>query len=257
MRSSFSGSAPVFRSFARSWAVVIVKPPEICEPVRPSMPSGFWRKSMYGVEISSSSSTIAKCWLASAGSGARMPTERLPRSAISRVTSCQILRPLSVNSNVTFGCVRVLVGLLLGVLDLRAAQRDVVLQDEPVVGLLLDVGVLLGADDDRVRLDLVDLGLVAQRLRNHRERLGPRVQAVALGGPGALAVDGLGLLVDGVEGAPVARVVRFDLRRALDRPLERVVERDRADRPAAWPPVSCGFSGSGLPSAPMTLTSQS
>ena len=33
MRSSSSGSAPVFSRFARFCADLIVKPPEICEPV--------------------------------------------------------------------------------------------------------------------------------------------------------------------------------------------------------------------------------
>jgi hypothetical protein len=56
------GKAPVFRRFARRWAESIVKPPWICEPLRPSMPSGFCWKSMNGVEISSLSRTIAKCW---------------------------------------------------------------------------------------------------------------------------------------------------------------------------------------------------
>ncbi len=50
----------------------------------------------------SSSSTIAKCWKACCG----LPPKKLswPRWAMSRVTFCQILRPLSVKSNVTFGC---------------------------------------------------------------------------------------------------------------------------------------------------------
>ena len=39
--SSLIGSAPVFSRFARLWADLIVKPPEICEPLDPSMPSGF------------------------------------------------------------------------------------------------------------------------------------------------------------------------------------------------------------------------
>ncbi len=41
--SSRSGRAPVLSTFARSWALVIVKPPEIWAPVEPSMPSGFSR----------------------------------------------------------------------------------------------------------------------------------------------------------------------------------------------------------------------
>ena len=39
--SSLIGSAPIWRILARSCAVWIVKPPEICAPVEPSMPSGF------------------------------------------------------------------------------------------------------------------------------------------------------------------------------------------------------------------------
>ncbi len=37
---SFSGSAPILRILARSCADWIVKLPEICAPVAPSMPSG-------------------------------------------------------------------------------------------------------------------------------------------------------------------------------------------------------------------------
>ncbi len=62
MRSSLIGSAPVLSRLASRWALSIVKPPSICEPLRPSMPSGFCWKSMNGTEISSLSSTIAKCW---------------------------------------------------------------------------------------------------------------------------------------------------------------------------------------------------
>ena len=43
---SFSGSAPIFSVFARSCALWIVKLPEICAPVEPSMPSGFSRQLM-------------------------------------------------------------------------------------------------------------------------------------------------------------------------------------------------------------------
>ena len=39
--SSLIGSAPIWRIFARSWALWIVKPPEIWAPVEPSIPSGF------------------------------------------------------------------------------------------------------------------------------------------------------------------------------------------------------------------------
>ncbi len=39
---SRSGRAPDWSSLARAWAVLIVKPPEICEPVEASIPSGYW-----------------------------------------------------------------------------------------------------------------------------------------------------------------------------------------------------------------------
>ncbi len=101
IRSSLIGSAPVFRRFASSCAEPIVKPPEISEPCRPSMPSGFWLKSMYGAEMTSPSRTIAKCWNADCGSP---PKNWLcPRWAISRVVSCHAFRPESLNSKVTFG----------------------------------------------------------------------------------------------------------------------------------------------------------
>src|SRR4051812_34025455 len=63
--SSLIGSAPIFSVFARSWAVWIVKPPEIWAPSEPSMPSGYSRKLMDGAETRSLSNTIAKCWDAS------------------------------------------------------------------------------------------------------------------------------------------------------------------------------------------------
>ena len=40
---SVIGRAPVFRTSARSCASPVLKPPEICAPVRPSIPSGFSR----------------------------------------------------------------------------------------------------------------------------------------------------------------------------------------------------------------------
>ena len=44
-----------------SWASwMLVKPPEIWAPVRPSIPSGFWAKSMIGRVLTSLSRTTAK-----------------------------------------------------------------------------------------------------------------------------------------------------------------------------------------------------
>jgi hypothetical protein len=39
--SSLIGSAPDCSSLASSWAEVIVNPPEICEPLEESIPSGY------------------------------------------------------------------------------------------------------------------------------------------------------------------------------------------------------------------------
>ncbi len=99
--SSLIGRAPVFSRFARFCAVWIVKPPEISEPLAASMPSGFCWKSMYGAEMISSSSTIAKCWNALLA----LPPKKFswPRWAIARVVFCQAFLPLSVKSNVTVG----------------------------------------------------------------------------------------------------------------------------------------------------------
>ena len=69
------------------------------------MPSGFSRKLMYGVEISSLSSRIAK-WCEAAIGFCRPPLSAAlsaPRWAISRVVSANALRPLSLNSIVTIG----------------------------------------------------------------------------------------------------------------------------------------------------------
>ena len=100
-----SGSAPILSSRARSWAVWSVNPPEIWAPWEPSMPSGFSRKLMYGVEISSLSSRIAK-WCEAAIGFCRPPLRTAlswPRCAISRVVSANASRPWSVNSIVTIG----------------------------------------------------------------------------------------------------------------------------------------------------------
>ena len=56
--ASLIGRAPIFSTSARSlasWAVT----PEICAPVRPSIPFGLSMKLMIGREISSPSRTIA------------------------------------------------------------------------------------------------------------------------------------------------------------------------------------------------------
>ena len=56
-----------------------------------------------------------------------------------------------------------LVEVLLRVLDVGAAQDRVVVEDVPLVGLLLAVVGLLGAQDDRALVDVLDLELVERR----------------------------------------------------------------------------------------------
>ena len=98
---SFSGRAPILSSFARFCADWIVNEPEIWAPVAPSMPSGFSCQLMYGAEISSLSSAIAKCcevWI-----GAWPSALSAPRWATLRVIAWNALRPLSVKLKVTMG----------------------------------------------------------------------------------------------------------------------------------------------------------
>ena len=57
--ASSTGSAPIRRNSARSWASVIVKLPEICAPLSPEIPVGFSLKLMIGRETTSPSRTTA------------------------------------------------------------------------------------------------------------------------------------------------------------------------------------------------------
>ncbi len=97
-----SGRAPDCSSLARFCAVVIVKPPEICEPVEASIPSGYSVKSIDGTVISWPSSSTAKCcrasFLVTPGSWASWP-----RWAISLVIRSKIALPLLVKPKVTLG----------------------------------------------------------------------------------------------------------------------------------------------------------
>ena len=89
---------------------------------------------MYGTETIWSSSTIAKCWLASAlGCRARTPTLRLPRSASSRVSCLERLAPrggeLERHDRLAGRRARRR-SSARGCAMLGAAQRDVVAQHE-------------------------------------------------------------------------------------------------------------------------------
>ena len=102
--ASSIGSAPIRSTSARSWASWVVKLPEICAPVRPSIPFGFSTKLMIGRDTSSPSSTIAKRAGELSTSARRRSSPRAepvaakqssaPRWAISRVTVCERLAPL-------------------------------------------------------------------------------------------------------------------------------------------------------------------
>ena len=91
------------RLSARSCVSWIDPMPLICAPVRPSMPSGFSRKSIVASETILLSSVIAnRCRAASRSEpGGRMISD--PRWAIRLVTRANPSRPLSVNSIVTMG----------------------------------------------------------------------------------------------------------------------------------------------------------
>ena len=86
-------------------SVMLVKPPEIWAPVRPSIPSGFWAKLMIGRVLTSLSSTTAKWPESASASSSETPpiAAAWPRWAICRVTSWKASRPLSVNWKVTLG----------------------------------------------------------------------------------------------------------------------------------------------------------
>ena len=91
--ASSTGSAPIRRNSARSWASVMLKLPEICAPVSPEIPVGFSLKLMIGRETISpsrttanESETLAACSGGHRSGPGRRPLSR-PRWAIRSVTS--------------------------------------------------------------------------------------------------------------------------------------------------------------------------
>ena len=104
-----TGSAPVCSTSARSFASPIEPPaPRSISAFGPGMPSGFCWKSMYGVDWSWPSSTIAKCcayglfWGLMPGLPARAHFVA-PRCASSFVIFWNWLEPWFVNCRVTIG----------------------------------------------------------------------------------------------------------------------------------------------------------
>ena len=84
---------------------MLLKPPEICAPVRPSIPSGFSAKLMIGRVFTSLSRTTAKrpesCSACSDEAGPIACA--WPRWAIARVTCWKACRPSSVKLKETLG----------------------------------------------------------------------------------------------------------------------------------------------------------
>ena len=263
IRSSLIGSAPVFRRFASSCAEPIVKPPEISEPCRPSMPSGFWLKSMYGAEIDLAVEHDREVL----ERGLRVAAEELALAALGDLAR-RLLPGLAPRVAELEGDVRraraarAVVEVLLGVLDVLAAQRGVVAQDVEGVGRRRLGRGLLGAHDDRAlrhrrrpgrcrrsggacRGSSVQRGPVLLRAGagpsspGRRRRTGSPCRLVAVvGGLAALgALDGVVLRQAGGGGAGrrAAGDVRVGRRRLAARPehvLLPVVEeelRGRAD----------------------------
>ena len=218
--SSRRGSAPILSSFARSCALWIVKPPEIWAPFCPSMPSGFSRKLMYGVEISSLSSRIAKWCDAPIGS-VRPPLSAAlsaPRCAIARVVRGERLAALAreVHRH-DRRAAALLVEVLLRVLDVRAVQHGVVAEHPPCVDLARAAGrSAAGPRCGRRRCPRAPRG----------SRRCPACPACARSLPqrGAVLVRDAVVqrpvrdLVEGVVDRAVVRVVAVDLRLAASTP---------------------------------------
>ena len=99
-----TGRAPMRRLSARSLAAWKSPTFSICAPVRPSMPSGFWTKSIVARETIWSSRVMAKRWKDCSLSPPGLSVEASkPRSAIRLVTRANASRPLSLNSIDTSG----------------------------------------------------------------------------------------------------------------------------------------------------------
>ena len=155
------GRAPICRKVARSCASwMLVKPPEIWAPVRPSIPSGFSAKLMIGRRldfvVEDDREVAGELFGLFAGGG----PDRLRLAALGDAAG-DVLEGLAAVVGEAEGDVRLVefVGFLLRVGDVGARERRVVLEREPA-GVLdsLDhlparVGGLLG-DDDRAQRDL-------------------------------------------------------------------------------------------------------
>ena len=139
------------------------------------MPSGFSRKLMYGVEISSLSSRIAKWCEASIGF-CRPPLRAAlswPRCAISRVVLANASRPLSVNSIVTIGgppapFSKFCSGFLMSLPERTGLSLSTHHWSTSPRSRCSPVALVLGADDDDALGHLEDLRVGDRRLWSAR-----------------------------------------------------------------------------------------
>ena len=133
-----------------------MKLPEICAPLRPSIPSGFSKKLMIGRVTTWLSRTTPKCCEYCSAPAALVPAPAAavaaPRCAILRVISWNADWPLSVKSKVTLGWFvtgsKFCLGLVMSVPESAGRSSSTILRG---VGLLLE-----GLGDGRVvglRLD--------------------------------------------------------------------------------------------------------
>ena len=90
--TNLTGSAPVCSTSARSLASRTEKLPLIWAPFDPEMPFGYCVQSIWGHDLISRSSTIAKCWVMVVPFPIVLVSS-LPRCASARVISSNFLRP--------------------------------------------------------------------------------------------------------------------------------------------------------------------
>ena len=100
--SNLTGSAPVWRTIARSFASPIDPSPVICAPFPPVIPFGYCVQSICGHDLISRSRTIAKFWKMS-WPPPIVFVRSFPRCARSRVMSSNFFCPLFVNCMSTIG----------------------------------------------------------------------------------------------------------------------------------------------------------
>ena len=100
--SNLTGSAPVWRTIARSFASLIEPIPVICAPFPPVIPFGYCVQSICGNDLISRSSTIAKFWKMS-WPPPIVFVRSFPRCARSRVMFSNFFWPPFVNCMRTIG----------------------------------------------------------------------------------------------------------------------------------------------------------